>query len=69
MHPPLLSLTERTLQLGHCLLSGTMVQLTLISRVHDALMLAEDLDNEKDKELVNYKDQAKVTLLSSLSTP
>ena len=44
-----------------------MVQLTLISRVHDGLILAEDLDNEKDKELVNYKDQAKVTLLSSLS--
>ncbi|CAL5225171.1 g7952 [Coccomyxa viridis] len=43
-----------------------MVQLTLISRVHDALMLAEDLDNEKDKELVNYKDQAK-TLFKKMS--
>ena len=46
-----------------------MVQLTLISRVHDGLILAEDLDNEKDKELGNYKAQAKVTLLSFISAP
>lgn len=37
-----------------------MVRLTLISRVHDGLPLAEGLDNEKDKDLDQYKLQAKV---------
>ena len=43
-----------------------MVRLTLISRVHDGLPLAEGLDNEKDKELDTYKLQAKVPLSSSV---
>ena len=37
-----------------------MVRLTLISRVHDGLPLAEGLDNEKDRDLDQYKLQAKV---------
>ena len=39
------------------------MRLTLISRVHDGLPLAEGLDNEKDKDLDQYKLQAKVPLL------
>lgn len=37
-----------------------MVRLTLIARVHDGLPLAEGLDGEKDRDLDNYKLQAKV---------
>ena len=44
----------------------SMVRLTLISRVHDGLSLAEGLDNEKDKDLDHYKLQAKVSLLFPL---
>ncbi|CAK0787971.1 hypothetical protein CVIRNUC_011193 [Coccomyxa viridis] len=36
-----------------------MVRLTLLSRVHDGLPLAEGLDNEKDRDLDQYKLQAK----------
>ena len=42
-----------------------MVRLTLISRVHDGLPLAEGLDNEKDRDLDQYKLQAKVGPLTS----
>ena len=42
-----------------------MVRLTLISRVHDGLPLAEGLDNEKDRDLDQYKLQAKVEPLTS----
>lgn len=41
-----------------------MVRLTLLSRVHDGLPLAEGLDNEKDRDLDQYKLQAKVQLAS-----
>ena len=44
------------------------MRLTLISRVHDGLPLAEGLDNEKDKDLDHYKLQAKVLLLFPLVT-
>lgn len=37
-----------------------MVKLTLIARVSDGLPLAEGLDNDKDHELSNFKQQAKV---------
>lgn len=37
-----------------------MVRLTLISRLHDGLPLAEGLDSEKDPEVDSYKSQAKV---------
>lgn len=36
-----------------------MVRLTLISRMHDGLPLAEGLDTEKDLEIDSYKSQAK----------
>ena len=39
-----------------------MVRLTLLSRIHDGLPLAEGLDNEKDRDLDQYKLQAKVQL-------
>ena len=41
-------------------ISAAMVRLTLLSRVHDGLPLAEGLDNEKDRDLDQYKLQAKV---------
>lgn len=37
-----------------------MVRLTLIARVHDGLPLAEGLDSDKDAEIEQYKNQAKV---------
>lgn len=37
-----------------------MVKLTLIARVSDGLPLAEGLDSDKDHELANFKQQAKV---------
>lgn len=37
-----------------------MVRLTLIARQRDGLPLAEGLDNDKDPDLVSYKQQAKV---------
>lgn len=37
-----------------------MVRLTMISRITDALPLAEGLDNDKEMELEQYKQQAKV---------
>lgn len=36
-----------------------MVKLTLIARVSDGLPLAEGLENDKDHELANFKQQAK----------
>ena len=38
-----------------------MVKLTLIARVSDGLPLAEGLDSDKDHELANFKQQAKVS--------
>lgn len=46
-----------------------MVRLTLIARQRDGLPLAEGLDNDKDRELVSYKQQAKVWLLSPFLVP
>jgi hypothetical protein len=40
-----------------------MVRLTLIARQRDGLPLAEGLDNDKDPDLVSYKQQAKVCRL------
>ena len=40
-----------------------MVKLTTITRIRDALPLAEGLDADKEHELYSYKSQAKVCLL------
>lgn len=44
-----------------------MVRLTLIARLSDGLPLAEGLDNEKDPEIDQYKQQAKVCGVSMAS--
>lgn len=45
-----------------------MVRLTLLARITDGLPLAEGLEDDQNHDLKQYKEQAKVDILSSTFT-